>query len=199
MVVALAIVAWRFYCGQAGTNRRRGLGKLFLPVSPSFLRPFRCLVANPLYALDGFIVPRHFQRKRIEIIWGPRGMVTYGALLSVNYLLIILFIFATTTASGVSEIVPLKFSEGGEEPERVAPYVGVLSRGRHPEFTRIADARKVSPAREPREATAGRQRRGDVVLINAIIKQPEPEFRRGFRSFRLERGSQSDTRSRIRS
>jgi len=51
-------------------------------------------------------------------------MVTYGALLSVNYLLIILFIFAATTASGVSEIVPLK-SSGEEEKqpseERPAP------------------------------------------------------------------------------
>jgi len=135
--------------------------------------PFRCLVANPLYALllllspsllpDGFIAPRHFQRKRIEIIWGPRGMVTYGALLSVNYLLIILFIFAATTASGVSEIVPLKVSGGGGRGARrkkPAPCVGVLSRGRHPEFARIADARKVSSEREPREATAGDEDEG---------------------------------------
>ena len=88
--------------GEAGTNRRRGLASpFFLPsASSSFLTISlpRCQPPpSPLSLLNGFIVPCHFQRKRIEIIWNRRSIVTYDALLSVNYLLIILFILAATT------------------------------------------------------------------------------------------------------
>lgn len=103
---------------EAGTNRRGGLGTspFFLRLLPFFVS-FCFLVANALYSLlllffslsfllslyfYGFIVPCHFQRKRIVIILGRCGMVTYDALLSVNYLLIILFILAATMPPSLS-------------------------------------------------------------------------------------------------
>lgn len=100
MVVVLSDCNLVVLLREAGTNRRGGLA------SPSFVFPILSsshfaaslptLFISPL-PLNGFIVSCHFQRKRIEIIWSRRGMVTYDALLSVNYLLIILFILAATT------------------------------------------------------------------------------------------------------
>lgn len=84
---------------EAGTNRQRAWQGFFFPrvllFSSSLPRCQPSLFLSP--PPGGFIIPCHFQRKRIEIIWSRRGMVTYDAPLSVNYLLIILFILAATT------------------------------------------------------------------------------------------------------
>lgn len=102
MVVVPVIVAWWFYCGkqaQIAIGAWQALSSFISPFLPSshFAASLPTLFISPPL-LNGFIVPCHFQRKRIEIIWNRHGMVTYDALLSVNYLLIILFILAATTA-----------------------------------------------------------------------------------------------------